>query len=280
MPLPKSGKERGKPTGTEETATGHGGDKNRAIERQNEAARVLAWAGYRVENSPKIETDDQLDKAKDPDYRIEGRIFDCYAPPDHYVDNPLIWKALEGQEKFKQQPRMHRVVEIYALARMEQRSDGTFDEYDDSIEGTSYHGAFLEAQKSHSLETVSNYIRQKVQEKQTRNVVVNLSDCRLSALDVAGYLDTKQIDGLCHVLLLEAKMDAKIERTFVHGTGQKAVRAPDGFTIVTREYKCLDPIPQRFRHTGEEAPTALAKSQQNGDGIANTAALNMAENIE
>lgn len=46
----------------------------RSLQRENESAQTLAKAGYQVEQNPKIPGD------KNPDYRIEGRIFDNYAP--------------------------------------------------------------------------------------------------------------------------------------------------------------------------------------------------------
>ena len=46
----------------------------RSITRENEAARTLAQWGYAVEQQP------ETGGAKKPDYRIEGRIFDCYSP--------------------------------------------------------------------------------------------------------------------------------------------------------------------------------------------------------
>jgi hypothetical protein len=49
-------------------------ETTRALRRQNEAAVVLALAGYDVEQHPVVPG------GKRPDYRIEGRTFDCYAP--------------------------------------------------------------------------------------------------------------------------------------------------------------------------------------------------------
>jgi hypothetical protein len=57
------------------------GDKEykRSIKRENEAADTLANEGYKVEQNPLGHGN------KDPDYRIEGKIFDCYSPKS---DNP------------------------------------------------------------------------------------------------------------------------------------------------------------------------------------------------
>jgi hypothetical protein len=62
--------------------------------RENEAAALLARLGYDVEQSPAVPG------AKNPDYLIEGRVFDAYAPQ---ADRPRnIWsevqkKVLKGQ---------------------------------------------------------------------------------------------------------------------------------------------------------------------------------------
>jgi len=45
-----------------------------SIRIQNQSARIIAAAGYRIRQLPKS------DEQKSPDYEIEGRIFDCYAP--------------------------------------------------------------------------------------------------------------------------------------------------------------------------------------------------------
>ena len=47
----------------------------RSLQRENEAAQSLARAGYRVEQRPP-----PLANGKRPDYLVEGRVFDCYAP--------------------------------------------------------------------------------------------------------------------------------------------------------------------------------------------------------
>jgi hypothetical protein len=50
-------------------------DNIRALERENEAAEILAKNGYHVEQNPNVPS-----TIKNPDYRIEGEIFDCYSP--------------------------------------------------------------------------------------------------------------------------------------------------------------------------------------------------------
>lgn len=56
----------------------------RGIARENEAADILAGKGYRVEQNPVLTDADRaahgIEPGKNPDYRIEGRIFDGYSP--------------------------------------------------------------------------------------------------------------------------------------------------------------------------------------------------------
>ncbi len=46
----------------------------RGIARENESAEILSKAGYNVEQNPIVSG------SRNPDYKIEARIFDCYAP--------------------------------------------------------------------------------------------------------------------------------------------------------------------------------------------------------
>jgi hypothetical protein len=58
----------------------------RSIKRQNEAAEVMSKNGYHVEYQPKITEADRMSrfpwfkKERNPDFKIEGEIFDGYAP--------------------------------------------------------------------------------------------------------------------------------------------------------------------------------------------------------
>ena len=51
-------------------------DNIRSLMRENEAADTLSKNGYNVEQNPTVPG------SKNPDYLIEGKIFDCYAPQD------------------------------------------------------------------------------------------------------------------------------------------------------------------------------------------------------
>ena len=58
--------------------------------RENESADLLAKAGYTVEQTPSVPG------VKRPDFKIEGRIFDNYAPTSDRARN--IWKNLLNEK--------------------------------------------------------------------------------------------------------------------------------------------------------------------------------------
>lgn len=69
--------------------------RDRAKRRENESADTLARHGYDVEQNPP-----PLPNGKEPDYKIEGRYFDCYAPSSKNLDNirdEISNKVKEGQ---------------------------------------------------------------------------------------------------------------------------------------------------------------------------------------
>jgi hypothetical protein len=65
--------------------------KQRSLRRENQAAEILARAGYDVEQNPTVEG-----TTREPDYRIEGRIFDCYAPTSDKPRN--IWTQIDSEK--------------------------------------------------------------------------------------------------------------------------------------------------------------------------------------
>jgi len=90
-----TGPKEGKPTGTRTSNEANAKSlTKRSVELENNAADTLANSGYRVEQNPKVAGD------KKPDYRIEGEIFDCYAPnssnPRNIV-NQINRKVGDGQ---------------------------------------------------------------------------------------------------------------------------------------------------------------------------------------
>lgn len=70
-------------------------DNKLQLQRENESADVLARAGYDVEQNPNVPG------LKNPDYRIDGKIFDCYAPTINNARNIATYitknKILAGQ---------------------------------------------------------------------------------------------------------------------------------------------------------------------------------------
>jgi hypothetical protein len=70
--------------------------KKRAIAIENDTAERLANAGYDVEQNPDI-----TGTTKKPDYRIQGEVFDCYAPeegtPAENIVKAMNDKATRGQ---------------------------------------------------------------------------------------------------------------------------------------------------------------------------------------
>ncbi|MEG5046606.1 CdiA C-terminal domain-containing protein, partial [Microcoleus sp. B4-C1] len=66
----------------------------RGIARENESAEILSKAGYNVEQNPTVSG------TRRPDYKIEGRIFDCYAPitsDPNKIISALKDKIVKGQ---------------------------------------------------------------------------------------------------------------------------------------------------------------------------------------
>ncbi|QDY07715.1 hypothetical protein FJK98_11460 [Micromonospora sp. HM134] len=60
----------------------------RALELENDCADTVAGKGYRVHQNPtrqetheaRVHTGDSGNPDKDPDYLVEGHVFDCYSP--------------------------------------------------------------------------------------------------------------------------------------------------------------------------------------------------------
>jgi hypothetical protein len=87
----------------------------RSLYRENTAAETLADQGYRVQQNPskaevaraRLDTGDIGSPESDPDYLVEGRVFDCYSPS---AIKPLrgIWSEVE--EKILDKEQTQRVV--------------------------------------------------------------------------------------------------------------------------------------------------------------------------
>lgn len=65
---------------------------------ENEAARILATQGFDIEQTPDVPG------SKNPDYRIEERIFDCIAPTTTRTEN--IYSRIENKLKKGQTQRV------------------------------------------------------------------------------------------------------------------------------------------------------------------------------
>jgi hypothetical protein len=94
-PPPKKGRLTGRPTkpsANEKTESGL-----KAIERENESARLLAENGYDVEQNPPTNW-----KGKNPDYKLNGEYADCYAPrtdKPHSILSTVAEKVNTGQAR-------------------------------------------------------------------------------------------------------------------------------------------------------------------------------------
>jgi len=78
-----------------------------SLELENEAAEILAKNGFDIEQNPKISG-----TLKNPDYKIEGKIFDCYSPyKDTNVRN--IWSSIEKKIKEEQTKRIILNLKIW-----------------------------------------------------------------------------------------------------------------------------------------------------------------------
>jgi hypothetical protein len=84
----------GKPRG--ERTDAHPTKKNqRGLRRENDSADIIAQYGYDIEQNP-----GRKPNGTEPDYKIEGEYFDCYAPDTKDLDNirdQLSTKVKRGQ---------------------------------------------------------------------------------------------------------------------------------------------------------------------------------------
>lgn len=68
----------GKPIGKPAPETG---SQKHSHKRENQAAEILAAQGYQVEQTPST-----LSNGRNPDYKIEGKYFDCFSPTSNNID--------------------------------------------------------------------------------------------------------------------------------------------------------------------------------------------------
>ncbi len=82
---------------------GEDAEVRRSLEMENSGAAALAERGYQVQQNPtraevaqaRLDAGDMGHPGKDPDYLVEGRVFDCYSPikPDKAVRG--IWTEVK-----------------------------------------------------------------------------------------------------------------------------------------------------------------------------------------
>ncbi|GGG14106.1 hypothetical protein GCM10010912_68170 [Paenibacillus albidus] len=75
-----------------------------SLELENDAADQLAKKGYDIEQNPKVRESDGVDLNRDPDFRIEGKIFDCYSPTENKGIRG-IWSEVQEKVVVKQQTK-------------------------------------------------------------------------------------------------------------------------------------------------------------------------------
>ncbi|MER7164955.1 hypothetical protein ABT336_02605 [Micromonospora sp. NPDC000207] len=90
----------------------------RSLELENQCADLLAGKGYQVHQNPtrqqvaqaRLHTGDTGDPGKEPDYLIEGHVFDCYSPTS--LKNVRgVWK--EAVKKFEKGQTQRVVIDLH-----------------------------------------------------------------------------------------------------------------------------------------------------------------------
>lgn len=115
----RSGEPGGTPHGPpKDILPGEDDDVRRSLEMENSGAVVLADRGYHVQQNPsrdeiaraRLDSGDVGNPGKDPDYLLEGRVFDCYSPvkPGKVVRS--IWS--EAEEKVEDGQTQRVVVNL------------------------------------------------------------------------------------------------------------------------------------------------------------------------
>ena len=117
----------------------------RSLRRENEAAQILARAGYNViQNPPKLKN------GANPDYLIEGQLFDCYAPAtinDQTITGTIDKKVPRQAERlvFNLADSLLTTAEIQAIVRGHAK---------DPLSGNASLKQVLVINKDESIETI------------------------------------------------------------------------------------------------------------------------------
>ena len=177
--LPKTGTERGSATGepTERKL-------DRALLRQYKAADAIAYHSYSVQNNPTLTEQDYLSgisRRANPDYRIEGIVFDCYTP-----DPPIIIHANAEREQFNLS------------------DDMSGDPYNDDWMTDSVVARIAGNTKDRLLDGIRNGVGKKIHERQAFSFVINATDVagRLTAAELIDMFRMRGLEGLQHLMVV------------------------------------------------------------------------------
>lgn len=91
----------------------------RAVELENECADIVADAGYRVHQNPtkqqvanaRAATGDTGSPQRNPDYLIEGYVFDCYSPTEPSKPVRSVWT--EVSEKIDERQTQRVILNLH-----------------------------------------------------------------------------------------------------------------------------------------------------------------------
>ena len=177
-------------TGTEKgSAAGDPTEKklSRSLLRQYKAADAIAYHGYSVQNNPALAEADHLKgiaRSANPDFRIEGEIFDCYTP-----DPPFVIQANVQQEQF-------------SLS-----DDISGDPYNDTWITDSVAATITSETNARILDGIRTHVGQKIHARQAFSFVVNITDVarRVSSRDVVEMFRVRGLERLEHLFIVAPK---------------------------------------------------------------------------
>jgi len=180
--LPKTGIPNGSPVGGPKEKK-----LDRSLRRQYQASDFLAQQGYHVINNPK--TDPPKDKVRanaDPDFRIEGIIFDCYTP-----DPPL-----QAQHKARQ--------DVFGLTEPSSEFDFSWDD-DPQVQSQ-----IDTKTKSLVCDSIRKQVMGKIHDAQAFSIVLNLTDvCKtVTSEEVGKMLKDRGVEKLERVLIVAPREGA------------------------------------------------------------------------
>ena len=120
-----------------------------------------------------------------------------------FPSNPIVWFAgLPVAEQSKIGGKVKAILSLYTLARMEQRENDEFDEYDDDISNTCFATQFLELKMAYALAAIQSHFHDKVASGQTKNIVLNLADSICEAANINSHFSTNHLRGLENIIVL------------------------------------------------------------------------------